>query len=383
MQPGELAAWLRLTTAKGLGAAAARRLLGHFGLPEAVFAHGVPDWGNCLNGAQASSLARHHGPELDALVQRTRQWLETSPGPGIARALVTLADGNYPHALLCTEDPPVLLYAEGSEACLHADALVPAASLAIVGSRSPSAQGVQNARAFGRALREAGLCIVSGLARGVDGAAHEGALAAAPGTGPDTVAVVGTGLDQVYPRAHQALARRIAERGLLLSEYPLGTPPLPANFPRRNRILSGLTRGTLVVEAALASGSLVTARLASEQGREVFAIPGSIHAPQSRGCHALIRQGAKLVETAQDILEELALPGLRAQAQPAPEAGAGAPEAQDPVLRALGFDPLGIDALMARTGMDAASLQLRLLELELAGNVARLPGGLFQQTAST
>ncbi|WP_019375074.1 DNA-processing protein DprA, partial [Melaminivora alkalimesophila] len=183
------------------------------------------------------------------------------------------------------------------------------ASLAVVGSRNPTAQGAENARQFARALHASGLCIVSGLARGVDAAAHEGALAAAEASGaalaPSTIAVVGTGLDRVYPSAHRDLAHRIARRGLLVSEYPLGTPPLPGNFPRRNRIISGLSCGTLVVEAALASGSLVTARLAAEQGREVFAIPGSIHAPQSRGCHALIRQGAKLVETAQDVLEEL------------------------------------------------------------------------------
>lgn len=378
MEPGELAAWLRLTTAPGIGATAARRLLARFGLPQALFEHPAEDWRDCLGPVQGQALQEHRGDALNAHIERTRQWLDAAPGAGVARAIITLADTRYPSALLATPDPPVLLYVEGAGRFLHEDAPPSARRLAIVGSRNPTAQGRENARHFARALREAGLCIVSGLARGVDGAAHEGALAAAPDeASPATIAVVGTGLDQVYPRAHAALAARIAEHGLMMSEYPLGTPPLAGNFPRRNRIISGLSAGTLVVEAALASGSLITARLASEQGREVFAIPGSIHAPQSRGCHALIRQGAKLVETAQDILEELQL------AHPAParsEATDDAePLADDPLMQALGFDPIGIDALVERTGMDAASLQVRLLELELVGSVARLPGARFQR----
>jgi DNA processing protein len=197
-----------------------------------------------------------------------------------------------------------------------------------------------------------------------------------------TLAVVGTGLDRVYPAQHAALAGRIAARGLVLSEYLLGTPPLPENFPRRNRILSALARGTLVVEAAVQSGSLITARLAAEQGREVFAIPGSIHAPQSRGCHALIKQGVKLVETAQDVLDELPRAAATPAPDPAPspEAAAGAPD--DPLLQALGHDPVTLDALCARTGLDTASLLARLLALELQGSVARLPGGLYQRIAS-
>ena len=222
--------------------------------------------------------------------------------------------------------------------------------------------------------------MVSGLALGIDGAAHEGALDGADPQHPlSTIAVVGTGLDRVYPSRHLALAHRISQSGLMLSEYPLGTPPLAANFPKRNRLIAGLSRGTLVVEAAQPSGSLITARLAAEQGKEVFAIPGSIHAPQSRGCHALIKQGAKLVESAQDVLEELHF-------QPAPcGPDSAAPDPADPdgVLTALGFDPAGLDALVARTGIDAATLQVRLLELELDGLVARLPGGLFQRIAST
>jgi len=223
--------------------------------------------------------------------------------------------------------------------------------------------------------------VVSGLALGIDGAAHNGALEA--GGGPHrlaTVAVVGTGLDRVYPARHRDLAHRIAANGLIVSEYPLGTPPLNQNFPKRNRIIAGLSRGTLVVEAALRSGSLITARLAAEQGRDVFAIPGSIHSPQSRGCHALIRQGAKLVESVGDVLEELRLD------VPA-SAGAQNGQAETPsagesgLLADLGFDPISLDALCARTGSGAAELQARLLELELEGQVARLPGGLFQRVA--
>jgi DNA processing protein len=254
----------------------------------------------------------------------------------------------------------------------------PQRAVAIVGSRNPTPQGLLNARAFARALAEAGVTVVSGLALGIDGAAHQGALDGAAADALATIAVVGTGLDRVYPKRHLELAHRIAERGMILSEYPLGTPPLPGNFPRRNRLIAALGQGTLVVEAALESGSLITARLAAEQGREVFAIPGSIHSPQSRGCHALLRQGAKLVESAQDVLEDLrfVLPSA-----PAPALAEEA-EGEDPLLHALGFDPVGLDALIARTGIPAPLLQAQLLELELAGRVARLPGGLFQRIAT-
>ena len=249
-------------------------------------------------------------------------------------------------------------------------------AIAIVGSRNPTAQGRDNAKAFATALSGAGLTIVSGLALGVDGAAHEGALDG-PGS---TIAVVGTGLDRVYPRAHHTLAHRIAREGLMLSEYALGMPPLAANFPLRNRIIAGVSQGVLVVEAALQSGSLITARLAAEAGREVFAIPGSIHAPQSRGCHALIKQGAKLVDSAQDIQEELQFghqgPGETPQ-PPTAERGQG-----DPLLEAMGYDPVSLDALVARTGSPPHELNARLLDLELSGRVARLPGQLFQRVAS-
>jgi DNA processing protein len=254
-------------------------------------------------------------------------------------------------------------------------------SIAMVGSRNPTAQGEQTARGFARAFGEAGITVISGLALGIDGAAHMGALEAggAPDR-PSTVAVMGTGVDRIYPARHRELAHAIASHGLIVSEYPLGTPPLSQNFPKRNRIIAGLSRGTLVVEAALGSGSLITARLAAEQGREVFAIPGSIHSPQSRGCHALIRQGAKLVESVGDVLEELRFEDAAATtgAQAAP---AGDPVGESGLLADLGFDPVSLDALCARTGYGAAELQARLLELELEGRVARLPGGLFQRIA--
>jgi DNA processing protein len=301
---------------------------------------------------------------------------------------VSLGDLRYPQALLDTEDPPLLLYLMGPALLLEHQPFPSDRCLAVVGSRNPTAQGAENARLFARALCGAGLTIVSGLALGVDAAAHEGALEAATSAGAmaATIAVVGTGLDRVYPRKNLDLAHRIAAHGLIVSEYPLGTPPLPANFPKRNRIISGLSQGTLVVEAAVASGSLITARMAAEQGREVFAIPGSIHAPQSRGCHALIRQGAKLVETAQDVLEELRWPAavnaINSEAVRADETSASTCfDTDDEVLRAMGADPVGLDALLARTGLDTPRLQARLLELELQGRVARLPGGLLQRMA--
>jgi len=388
MQRDELAAWLRLVQARGVGAATVRRLLAHFGPPQHFFAQSMQAWRTCVTDAQARSLADTDAA-LEALVERTWQWLQPPDNQAenpLARAIVTLADAAYPAVLLEIDDPPPLLYLMGAPR--HVDSNSPFAAqhcLAIVGSRNPTAQGVEHARQFARALCDAGLCIVSGLALGIDAAAHEGALADITETNtptqPATMAVVGTGLDRVYPAAHKALAHRIAQSGLLISEFPLGTPPLPGNFPKRNRIISGLSHGTLVVEAALQSGSLITARLAAEQGREVFAIPGSIHAPQSRGCHALIRQGAKLVESARDVLEELPPLPVPASQHAAAAAAAvdPAPETEDAVLQALGFDPMGVDTLCARCGWDVAALQVRLLELELEGRVARLPGGLFQR----
>lgn len=384
MDHDELGAWLRLTLTPGIGNGAARRLLARFGLPQSIFQQTEAALQLCVPAAQAKAL-REIPQGWEALWQTTAQWLANAAPQGPARAIVSLGDLRYPQALLDTEDPPLLLYLMGPALLLEHQPFPSDRCLAVVGSRNPTAQGAENARLFARALCGAGLTIVSGLALGVDAAAHEGALEAATsaGTMAATIAVVGTGLDRVYPRKNLDLAHRIAAHGLIVSEYPLGTPPLPGNFPKRNRIISGLSQGTLVVEAALASGSLITARMAAEQGREVFAIPGSIHAPQSRGCHALIRQGAKLVESAQDVLEELKIPATTVPGLP--QEGVNAPgaavsdETEDPVLAALGYDPIGLDALIARTGMDASTLQVALLELELDGRIARLPGGLFQR----
>ena len=369
MQRDELAAWLRLVLTPGVGRGAARRLLAAFGLPQDIFAQDAAALRQLAEG-EAMLAALQREPEgLPAQVEATLAWLAQEPG---RRQVLTLGDPDYPPELLAIEDPPLLLYRMGQ---LQQPA---SPALAIVGSRNPTPQGVQNAQQFGRALAEAGVTVVSGLALGIDGAAHEGALAGARPGRVATIAVVGTGLDRVYPRRHLGLAHRIAQQGLIVSEYPLGTPPLAQNFPRRNRLIAGLSQGTLVVEAALQSGSLITARLAAEQGREVFAVPGSIHSPQARGCHALLRQGAKLVESAQDVLEELRLaPAQRIEAPAEP------PEGEDALLQAMGYDPVGLDALIARTGITAPLLQAQLLELELAGEVARLPGGLFQRQVAT
>ena len=309
------------------------------------------------------------------------QWLGESATPG-ERRIVTLGAPGYPPALLDTDDPPLMLYLMGQIPDRWPE------GIAIVGSRNPTPQGLVNARDFSRSFAQAGFTVVSGLALGIDGAAHEGALDGAATGQLATIAVIGTGLDRVYPKRHLDLAHRIAQRGVIVSEYPLGTPPLAENFPRRNRIISALGQGTVVVEAALKSGSLITAKQAAEQGRDVFAIPGSIHSPLSRGCHSLIKQGAKLVESAQDVLEELpATRGIFFASRPPTRHAASAVEGdgsptQDALLESLGHDPVGLDALMARTGYAAAHLQARLLELELDGEVARLPGGLFQRTAT-
>jgi DNA processing protein len=387
----ELSAWLRLALTPGVGNDKARELLAACGLPGAIFAQAESALAQLASPKQVKGLLTPP-PELAEQLERTWRWLNESGPEGAPRRLLTLGDPLYPAGLLNMEDPPLMLFTLGAPG-LGPDSL--ARSLAVVGSRNPTPQGAANARHFAKALAQAGLTIVSGLALGVDGAAHEGALEGMSADGAfatlATVAVVGTGLDRVYPAQHRELAHRIAQRGLLVSEYLLGTPPLPANFPKRNRLIAGLAQGTLVVEAALKSGSLITARLTAEQGKEVFAIPGSIHTTQSRGCHALIRQGAKLVESAQDVLEELKLENLVAHDETeAPETGEtgetggmdGRSVAESVLLHALGFDPVGLDALQARSGLDAASLQAQLLGLELEGHVARLPGGLFQRLVS-
>lgn len=367
MERDELAAWLRLLGTPALGRASARRLLSSFGSPQAAVHATVHARREVIAEAAASALATPP-PDLESSVEATLAWLRDGDvGPGAARReIITLGDPAYPSLLLETADPPLLLYAQGRLELLAAQ------GIAIVGSRNPTPQGEQDARAFAKNISSAGWVVVSGLALGVDGAAHEGALEGAAGT----IAIIGTGLDRVYPKRHLELAHRIALNGLMLSEYPLGTPPLAAHFPLRNRLIAGMTRGTLVIEAALQSGSLITARLASEAGREVFAIPGSIHSPQSRGCHALIRQGAKLVESAEDVLEELQ-PGASLVERSAPATSSSA--TTDPLLEAMGHDLVSLDALVARTGWPAQELNVRLLELELSGQITRRPGQLFQR----
>jgi DNA processing protein len=362
MERDELEAWLRLVETPLVGRESARQLLAALASPEAIFTASAATLRGVVGAELAAALATP--PEnFDERLARTWHWLRAAEGE--ARHVVTLGDTRYPQALLQSADPPLLLYVLG-----RAD-LLDAPSIAVVGSRNPSAQGLDNARSFAANLSQGGYCIVSGLALGIDGAAHEGGL---QGAG-STIAVVGTGLDRVYPKRHLELARRIAAQGAIVSEFGLGMPALAANFPQRNRIIAGLARGTLVVEAALQSGSLITARLAAEAGREVFAIPGSIHSPQSRGCHALLKQGAKLVDSARDILEELAPAAARSvPAEPTAFAKPG-----NPLLEALGHDPVSLDALVARTGWPPEVLNAKLLELELDGAVARLPGQLFQR----
>lgn len=382
MDREELGHWLRLTLTPGIGSESGRKLLAAFGPPSGVFSQPLSALQQVVSARQAQALLETPDT-LSAQIERSWSWLQEEREGGVRRQIVTLGDAEYPHALLNIPDPPLMLYLMGAGP-------LEGPALAVVGSRNPTPQGAANAREFSRALGLAGLTVVSGLALGVDAAAHEGALQSLqerPGR-LATVAVVGTGLDRVYPQSHRELAHRIARNGLLVSEYPLGTPPLAANFPRRNRIIAGLSQGTLVVEAALQSGSLITARLALEQGRDVFAIPGSIHSTQSRGCHALIKQGAKLVESAQDILEEMDLKpwvpvGHSSPAQTALSADHDNPTggAEDILLQALGHDPVGLDALQARSGLTASELQVALMTLELEGRLARLPGGLYQRLA--
>lgn len=362
----EFDAWFRLLETPGLGRGGLRRLLASFGSA----GHALAASKAALREVVGASLATAVGTEPEHLAERLQAAHAWWQGGG-HRHVLCIADDAYPPLLLHTADPPMLLYVQGQVEVLQRKAL------AIVGSRNASAQGVDNARAFASHLSQQGWTIVSGLAHGIDGAAHEGGLLG-PGS---TIAVVGTGLDRVYPARHRALAHRIADSGAMLSEFAPGMPPVAANFPARNRIIAGLARGTLVVEAALQSGSLITARLAAEAGREVFAVPGSIHSPLSRGCHALIRQGAKLVESAADILEEFGAPAP-VPAASAASAAAGSVRDGDAVLEALGYDPVTLDALCARTGFSAQALSARLLELELEDRVARLPGGLYQRRTS-
>ncbi|MEM5297081.1 DNA-processing protein DprA [Burkholderia sp. JPY481] len=396
----ELTAWLRLALAPGLKPAALRLLLAAFGLPEALFAQSPDALAEVAGEAAARAVLAPPGPAFDGQLEAVLAWRE-QPG----NQIVTLDDPAYPPALLTMPDPPPLLYIKGRLDLLHTRAV------ALVGSRSATPQGIEDARRFAHELSAAGVTVVSGLALGIDGAAHRGGLEGVGGT----VAVVGTGADLVYPAAHQALARQIAAQGAILSEWPLGTPARAANFPQRNRLIAGLVSGVVIVEAAMRSGSLITARLANEMGRDVFALPGSIYAPLSRGCHRMIKQGARLVETPDEVLEELgfdrrtasnagraakqAVPPDRARSRvsssgtalqaasaafaetrsskpgPLPEL---APDSQR-LLAALGHSPTTLEILAARTEMEDAALHAALLRLELAGEVTLLPGGRFMR----
>jgi DNA processing protein len=352
-----LEAWLRVTLVDGLGGAGVRQLLSVFGSPQQVLDAGILDLRRHVEPAQASTLAAGGNA---AAAAKTLEWL-AQPGNHI----VVLGDLDYPRLLLEIPDPPPLLYVKGDCRLLNCFAL------AIVGSRNATAQGIANAEAFARTLSDAGITIVSGLALGVDAAAHRGGLAGKA----SSIAVVGTGLDVVYPARNRTLAHALAERGALVSEFPLGMPALAANFPRRNRVISGVSRGCLVVEAALQSGSLITARLANEQGREVFALPGSIHSPLAKGCHRLIKQGAKLVDDASDILDEFNLTAVPVATGPAPAPDSAAGR----LLAMLGHDPCSFDALAARAGMPPDHLAGLLLELELSGLIEKRPGNIYQR----
>ena len=349
-----LASWLTLSQIPGLGNANLRLLLQTFGSPSSTLNQSAASLKQVVRPALANAIVNHSSSEL---LTTTSLWLEDP-----LNSIITIEDSAYPQLLLNISDPPLLLYVKGRLDLLNH------ASLAIVGSRNATVQGVRNAEAFAQAISEAGLTIISGMAHGVDSAAHVGGL---KGSG-STIAVVGTGLDKVYPAANRELAHQLATQGTIISEFALGTPPLAQNFPQRNRIISGLSLGCLVVEASLKSGSLITARMALEQGREVFAIPGSIHMPQAKGCHALIKQGAKLVESPNDIFEELSW-------FTANQISSDTALDIHPLFEHLGFDPLDIDSLSQRSGLTIEDLSAILLQLELDGRVTTLAGGMYQR----
>lgn len=356
-----LSAWIALQQIKGLGNANLLALLQAFGTPENIFSQSIQQ----LKTVVAESIAIKISEGIQAgQIEQTLKWYSKANNH-----IITLGDPNYPKCLLEINSPPAILYATGNPALLNKT------SIAIVGSRNATTQGEKNATSFALDLTRHGLCIISGMALGIDGAAHRGAL---QGNGT-TIAVVGTGLDIVYPAKHRELAHQIAERGLIISEFPIGTPSKPQNFPQRNRIISGLSLGCLVVEANVGSGSLITARLATEQGREVFAIPGSIHSPVSKGCHQLIKQGAKLVESSMDVMEELKnmLPSISPNGSIA-QAGENSPEAST-LLDLMGYEAIKFDVLAASSGLTPEALSSMLILLELEGKISVLTGGQYQR----
>ena len=356
----ELACWLALLHVPGVGPQTYQRLLTHFSKPSHALRANQYD----LKAAGIHKQALLNDlkqPDWEA-VELGLDWLDQDNNH-----LLTLHDANYPALLRETPDPPPLLFVKGDVTLLSS------LQIAIVGSRNPTPSGQETSYAFAHKLAEAGLTITSGLALGVDAAAHHGAL-----SGGKTIAVTGTGLDRVYPASHRDLARQIAESGALVSEFPPGTPPLPRNFPRRNRIISGMSVGTLVTEAALRSGSLITARCALEQGREVFAIPGSIHNPLAKGCHSLLRQGAKLTQETNDILEEIQ-PLAIASIEMTQTASEALPldSDQQKMLHMVGFDPTPLDILVERAEMTAEKVSSLLVSLELLRLISPVPGGRY------
>ncbi|AKJ94083.1 DNA processing protein DprA [Thioalkalivibrio versutus] len=358
--------WLRLINTPGLGPRRLLQLVEAFGTPGHALDAPAAEWqraGIDLKLDDAARQARDNGAEAD------RAWLDADP----RHHLLCLDDPAYPPLLAELPDPPPVLYLNGNPELLRAP------QVGIVGSREATPQGERLASEFARELATAGLTVTSGLARGIDGAAHEGALAAPGGR---TIAVVATGPDRIYPAQHRRLAHRIADHGLVVSLWPTDTRPLARNFPQRNRVISGLSLATLVVEAALKSGSLITARLAAEQGRQVYAVPGSVLSPASRGCHQLIRDGAQLVESADEILDDLAdWLGVAPNAPTAPAEPAGEPldPEQERVLNAMGFDPVPLETLRERTKLTIEQLSSMLVLLELHGRVAALDHGRYQR----
>ncbi len=363
----DIESWLRLGLTEGVGGGALRRLLIAFGDPARVLAASRPALEGIVKKSVATSIFLRKVDE-EKLV-KTIKWLEDP-----LNSLITLADPDYPKLLLNISDPPPILYFKGQRQFLARPAM------AIVGSRNATPQGLANADAFAGAASNAGFCIISGLAQGIDTAAHQGGLRGVS----SSMAIVGTGHDLVYPSKNHELAHKLANEGGLISEFSLGTPAISRNFPRRNRIISGMCHACLVVEATLYSGSLITARLALEQGREVMAIPGSIHSPLSKGCHALIKQGAKLVENIQDILDEL---HYQPQLVPRSEAAVdddgvdlAVVESGDArLLMYFSYDSTDIDTLCARSGLTVETVSAMLLKLELEGRIGNLPGGKYQR----
>ncbi len=378
MKPtNELHYWIQLLHVPGIGPQRYASLLAHFGSPEQVFAASASQ---LKKSGLSEKLATKILSTPHSIADPDIEWLTAAKD----RYIIVHSDPEYPELLQQIEYSPPVLYVQGTLTLLNDP------QLAVVGSRNPTQGGRENAYEFSKYLAKNGLCISSGMALGIDGFSHKGALDAhAP-----TIAVTATGLDRVYPSRHRDLAHAISQQGAILSEHPIGTPVRAQNFPRRNRIISGLSVGTLVVEAAIKSGSLITARYASEQGREVFAIPGSIHNPLARGCHQLIRQGAKLVETAEHILEEIS-PALDTFLNRPPPAHATSGDTRIPadttssghenlldadqrlVLNVMGYDPLPIDVLVVQTGLTIDTISSILLILELHGHVEACGGGQY------